>query len=60
VIATVLQVTMSFTLGWFAEHATLSIAFLLLGAIYGGGVVAALRVRALSLGPQETPSPAPS
>ena len=27
----------------------LSIAFLLLGAIYGGGVVAALRVRALSL-----------
>jgi MFS transporter, DHA3 family, macrolide efflux protein len=60
VIATILQVTLSFTLGWFAEHATLSIAFLLLGAIYGGGVVAALRVRALSLGAQETPSPAPS
>jgi DHA3 family macrolide efflux protein-like MFS transporter len=58
VIGTILQVTMSFTLGWFAEHATLSIAFLLLGAIYGGGVIAALRVRALSLGAGETPSPA--
>ncbi len=56
VIATVLQVGMSFTLGWFAEHVTLSIAFLLLGAIYGGGVLAALRARALSLHPQETPA----
>jgi MFS family permease len=60
VIGTVLQVTMSFTLGWFAEHATLSIAFVVLGAIYGGGVVAALRVRSLSLGAGETPSPAAS
>ena len=60
VIATVLQVAMSFTLGWFAEHVTLSIAFLLLGAIYGGGVVAALRVRTLSLGAEETPTPAAS
>jgi len=49
VIATVLQVVMSFALGAFAEHFTLSIAFLLLGAIYGGGVVAALRVRTLSV-----------
>jgi len=49
VIGTVLQVSMSFTLGWFAEHVALSIAFVLLGAIYGGGVIAALRVRALSL-----------
>lgn len=57
VIATVLQVTMSFTLGWFAEHATLSLAFLLLGTIYGVGVIAALRVRALSVGAGETPSP---
>jgi DHA3 family macrolide efflux protein-like MFS transporter len=56
VIATVLQVSMSFALGWFAEHVTLSVAFLLLGAIYGGGVVAALRARALSLNPQETPA----
>lgn len=55
VIGTVLQVGMSFTLGWFAEHVTLSIAFLLLGAIYGGGVVSALRVRALSVGAGKTP-----
>jgi DHA3 family macrolide efflux protein-like MFS transporter len=58
VIGTVLQVSMSFTLGWFAEHVTLSIAFLLLGAIYGGGVVAALRVRALSLDSGKTPATA--
>jgi MFS family permease len=57
VIATVLQVGMSFILGWFAEHVTLSIAFLLLGAIYGGGVRAALGVRALSLSPRKTPAP---
>jgi hypothetical protein len=49
-------VVMSFTLGWFAQHVTLSIAFLLLGAIYGGAVVAALRARALSMSPQETPA----
>jgi DHA3 family macrolide efflux protein-like MFS transporter len=54
VIATILQVIMSFTLGWFAQHVTLSIAFLLLGAIYGGAVVAALRAKALSMSPQET------
>ena len=39
---------MSFTLGWFAQNVTLSIAFLMLGAIYGGGVLAAVRVRTLS------------
>ncbi len=50
VICTILQVVMSFMLGWFAQHVTLSIAFLLLGAIYGGGVLAAMRVRSLSLG----------
>jgi DHA3 family macrolide efflux protein-like MFS transporter len=48
VIATVLQVTMSFTLGWFAQNVTLSVAFLLLGGIYGGAVVAAVRARTLS------------
>ena len=58
VIATVLQLIMSFTLGWFAQHVTLSIAFALLGAIYAGGVVAALRARALSVGTQEAPAPA--
>ena len=35
---------MSFTLGWFAQNVTLSMAFLILGAIYGGGVLAAVRV----------------
>ena len=58
VIATILQVGMSYALGSFAEHYSLSIAFLLLGAIYGGGVVAALRVRALSLSAGKTPTPA--
>jgi len=57
VIATVLQVGMSFILGWFADHVALSIAFLLLGAIYGGGVLAALRVRELSHAPRKTPAP---
>jgi hypothetical protein len=60
VIGTVLQLVMSFTLGWFAQHVTLSIAFLLLGAIYGGGVLSALRVRTLSVGAGETPTPAVS
>jgi DHA3 family macrolide efflux protein-like MFS transporter len=58
VIATVLQLVMSFALGWFAQHVTLSIAFLLLGAIYGGGAVAALRARTLSMDTRETPAPA--
>jgi len=58
VIGTVLQVSMSFTLGWFAQHVTLSIAFLILGAIYGGGAIAAVRVRALSLGAEKAPLPA--
>jgi len=50
VLATVLQMIMSYALGWFAQNFKLSFAFLLLGAIYGGGVLAALRVRSLSLG----------
>ena len=58
VIATVLQVIMSFTLGKFAEDVSLSAAFLLLGAIYGGAVLAAVWARALSLNPRETVTPA--
>jgi MFS family permease len=57
VIATVLQVAMSYLLGSFAEHFTLSIAFLVLGAIYGGGVVAALRVRSLTMEAGKAPTP---
>jgi DHA3 family macrolide efflux protein-like MFS transporter len=47
-LATVLQVLMSFALGWLAEHASLQLAFLLLGALYGGAVLSALRVRTLT------------
>lgn len=57
IIATILQVVMSYLLGSFAEHFTLSIAFLLLGAIYGGGAIAAIRVRTLSLGAGKAPTP---
>jgi hypothetical protein len=39
---------MSFALGWLAEHASLQLAFLLLGALYGGAVLSALRVRTLT------------
>jgi len=56
VIATVLQVSMSFTLGWFAQNVTLSAAFLLLGAIYAGAVLAALRARTLSLEAAASPT----
>jgi len=56
VIATILQITMSFTLGWFAQNVTLSMAFLILGAIYAGGVVAAVRVKTLSIPARETPA----
>ena len=54
VIATVMQVTMSFALGWFAEHVALSTAFVLLGAVYGGAVVAALRAKTLDSATRKT------
>jgi MFS family permease len=57
-MATVLQVVMSFALGWLAEHASLQIAFLLLGAIYGMALLAALRVRALGPIPSIEPTTA--
>ncbi len=60
VVATILQLIMSFALGWFAQHVTLSMAFLLLGGIYGGGVLAALRARALSVNPREFVTPTAS
>jgi MFS family permease len=52
VISTLLQVAMSFSLGWLAEHVNLPIAFLLLGLLYGVAVLAAFRARALA---DETP-----
>ena len=56
VLATVLQVTMSFTLGWFAQHVALSAAFVILGAIYAGGVVSALRAQTLTAAPPQIPA----
>ena len=60
VIATLLQMSMSFLLGWLAEHAGLPLAFLLLGAIYAGGVAAAVWARALAVSGGEPRSAAPA
>jgi DHA3 family macrolide efflux protein-like MFS transporter len=57
-MATVLQIVMSFALGWLAEHAGLQIAFLLLGAVYGAALFAALRLRTLSMVPATEPTAA--
>lgn len=43
VIATLLQIVMSFTLGWLAEHTSLQIAFALLGLLYGTAMLTAIR-----------------
>ena len=57
-MATILQIVMSFALGWLAEHASLQLAFLLLGAIFGAALLAALRVRTLSAVPATEPTAA--
>lgn len=57
-MATVLQVVMSFALGWLAEHAGLQLAFVLLGAIYGAALLAALRLRTLNMVPATEPTAA--
>jgi hypothetical protein len=43
VIATVMQVVMSFSLGVLAQHASLTIAFAVLGLLYGVAVIAGAR-----------------
>ena len=48
VITTLMQVVISFTLGWLAQHVGLALAFGVLGVLYGGAAAAALRARALS------------
>lgn len=48
VISTLLQVVMSFALGWLAQHVSLRVAFFVLGLLYSGAVLAALRVRTLA------------
>jgi drug/metabolite transporter (DMT)-like permease len=47
VIATLLQIVMSFILGWLAEHTSLQVAFVLLGLLYGAAVLAAIRATGL-------------
>ena len=47
VLATLMQVAMSFTLGWLAEHSSLQLAFMILGLLYGVAVLAAVRARTL-------------
>jgi MFS family permease len=56
VMATLLQVAMSFSLGWLAQHVNLPVAFLTLGLLYAGAALAAVRARGLS-GPMRTPQP---
>ena len=48
VISTLLQVVMSFSLGWLAEHINLKVAFLVLGVLYAAAVAAAVRARTLT------------
>jgi MFS family permease len=50
-LATLLQVLMSLALGWLADHAGLQVAFLLLGLLYGTGIIAAIRARSLCAEP---------
>jgi hypothetical protein len=47
VISTLLQVAMSFSLGWLAQHVSLPVAFGVLGLMYAGAAAAALRARSL-------------
>jgi len=56
-LSTVLQVLMSLTLGFLAQHLSLALAFFVLGLIYGGAVLAAIRARELA---PRAPAPAPA
>ena len=47
-LATLLQVVMSFVLGWLAHAASLKVAFLVLGLVYGASVLAAVQARSLA------------
>ena len=48
VISTLMQVMMSFSLGWLAQHVNLPVAFSVLGMMYAGAALAAWRARALA------------
>jgi len=58
VIATILQVVMSFAVGVLAEKVSLPVAFGTLGALYGCAVLAALRVRRDQMRPAPAAQPA--
>ena len=47
IIATVLQLAMSFSLGWIAQRFTIATGFFLLAAMYAGATFSASRARAL-------------
>ena len=47
IFATVLQLAMSFSLGWMAERFSIAIGFFLLAAMYGGATLTASRARRL-------------
>jgi len=47
IFATVLQLAMSFSLGWIAERFTIAIGFFLLAAMYAGATLTAFRARKL-------------
>lgn len=48
VISTLMQVMMSFSLGWLAQHVNLPVAFGVLGMMYAGAALAAWRARTLA------------
>ncbi|HMD42165.1 MAG TPA: MFS transporter [Candidatus Acidoferrum sp.] len=47
VFATILQLAMSFSLGWIAERFSIAIGFFLLAAMYTGATITAMRARRL-------------
>jgi MFS family permease len=52
VMSTLMQVIMSFSLGWIAQHVSLYAGFALLGAMYGAAALAAARSRTLGAAPE--------
>ncbi len=58
-LSTVLQILMSLALGFVAQRLSLALAFFVLGLIYGGAVLAAIRARELAP-PASAPAPAPA
>ena len=47
IIATILQLAMSFSLGWVAQRFSIAVGFFLLAAMYAGATFSASRARAL-------------